>query len=726
LLLARYVPASAAADDTPVALGAFIRIDPDGSIVIGARGCEIGQGVKTSLPMLIAEELDVSWSTLRFEQLPYVYERDAKGEPRSRFGAQGAGGSTSISGGYVELRQTGASARHLLVQAAAQRWKSDAARLTTRNGAVLHPDGRSASYGELARDAAALKLPAEPVALKSAAQFTVIGKPTRTVDAREIVTGRAQFGFDSHIDGALTAVLLRCPHLDGEIATFDDSAARKIPGVRGVYRIAGPTPGADLTRHMVCGVAVVADDTWSALQGRNALRVTWKPGPWSAQSSADIRAAAERALTATDNVHVVQQQGDLAAASGAVAQRVEATYWMPALAHATMEPQNAAIRIDGNRALLIASIQSPGGASAMISAITGIPRENIDVRIPRAGGGFGRRLENDFVAEAVLIAQAAGKPIKLVWTREDDFAHDFFRVCGAHRFVAGVREDGGIATWTHRVAGTSRKWRAGRADSEAWLGCHQSDEHPARRVDAWRYDFVDLDAGFPRGWWRGPLPTFIAFPIQSFIDEVAHALKRDPLAYRLALLGKPEKLPYDGHGGPTFDTGRLAAVLKLAGEKIGWGRQVPKGRGLGIAAHFVFGGYTAHAIEVEVADDGDVRIVRCVCAADIGRVVNPLGAHAQLMGGTIDGLSTAMHLQITIENGAVVQRNFPDYPLMRLSQSPDVEVHFIESELDPVGAGEMGVPSAAPALTNAIFAATGQRIRDLPIGRQLAKRKADS
>jgi isoquinoline 1-oxidoreductase beta subunit len=718
LLLTRSFAADAATG--PTQLGAFLRIDADGSIVIGARGCEIGQGVITALPMLIAEELDVDFARVKIEQLPYgILPGKNPGEYLPKYGPQGAGGSTSIPESWSELRQAGAEARRQLVLAAAAEWKVDAATLRTLDGKVLHPDGRSLGYRALAARAATIALPAEPAALKARAEQRVIGRPFKTVDARAIVTGAPLYAIDHRIDGAKIAMLVRCPTLDGRVKSFDDSAARKIPGVRGVYRLDGAKHDQIRSSILASGVAVVADDTWTALKARRALKIEWDHGPRHGESSAKLSAAADAAL-AGDEALEVWKEGDFAAALERAERRVEATYTMPFLAHSTLEPQNATIRIDEDSALLIAPLQSPGGASRILSQITGLPREKIEIRLVRSGGGFGRRLENDFVAEAAMIAKQHGGPIKLIWTREDDLAHDHFRCYGKHRFTAAIDADSKLTGWRHRVAATPRKTRAaGYEDAPEWMGCHEAQEFPAHLVPNLRQEFVTLESGMPRGWWRGPLPTFVAFPIQSFVDELAHALSRDQLAFRLELLGKPRVLSYPGHGGPEYDTGRLAAVLKLAAEKIGWGRKLAERRGIGLAAHFTFGGYTAHAIEVSVAEGGGLKIERCVCAADVGRVVNPLGLEAQLMGATVDGLGAALGLEITVENGAVVQRNFDRYPLIRSAQAPDVEVFTIEGAEAPVGAGEMGIPTAAPALCNAIFAATGKRIRDLPIGNQL-------
>jgi isoquinoline 1-oxidoreductase beta subunit len=463
-------------------------------------------------------------------------------------------------------------------------------------------------------------------------------------------------------------------------------------------------------------VAVVANSTWAAMQGRKALVLEWSSGEWGGDSSKDLEKRALEAVAGDERIVVGRSNGDMAAAWVGAATRVEADYQVPFLAHATMEPPGAAVSIADGRVKLIASLQSPGGASRMISAITGINRLNIDIELPRSGGGFGRRLENDFVAEAALIAQVIGKPVKLVWTRDDDLQNDFYRPFGLHRMRAALDAKGQLLGWSHRVAATSRKFRADRDDDPEWVGTLDVDGFPAACVPNYLAEFVDVPFGLARGWWRAPLHTFTSFAIQSFVDEVAMAAKRDPLELRLELLGAPRDLEYRDHGGPVFSTGRLAAVLREAARRIDYGRKLPKGSGIGLAAHFTFGGYTAHAIEISSQSKG-WRIERCVCVSDVGQPVNPAGVQAQLEGGTVDGISTALGLEITVENGRIQQSNFDGYPLLRMPDAPRVETHVMPSTLAPCGAGEMGIPGAAPALANAIHAATGERLRRLPLRR---------
>ena len=714
------VPPELLGDDL-TAVGPFVRIERSNRIVIGARGCEIGQGVMTSLPMLIAEELDVDWSQVMVVQLPYGYIETDQG-PSNRYGDQGAGGSTSIPDAWKELRQAGAAARWLLLQAAATEWNLPLDRLRTEAGEVIAPDGRRLTYGALARSAATQPLPPNPLPLKQPDTFRIIGKPTRTADARDIVTGRSRYGIDEYSANALVAVIVRCPFLDGTLESFDDRETRKVAGVVDVIALPGPKPGEPLDGVLAAGVAVLAEHTWGALKGREQLQVKWKQGPWANESSAALAQRANELLDGEEPGVEVRRDGDFAQARKQARQVVEARYEMPFLAHATMEPPVALVEIRQDSARLTASLQNPDGASRLIARLTGLPRTSIEVRMTRAGGGFGRRLANDFVAEAVLVAKAAGKPVKLMWTREDDLQHDFYRPFGVHALAATIDRRKRITGWSHRCAATPRYYRDPRPNPPPLnQGCIEADDFPAGLVANLEKTFYAVESGMPRGAWRAPLHTFHAFAVQSFIDEVAVATKQDAVKLRLAMLGEPRRIPFAGHGGPEFDTGRLAEVLRRCAERIGWGVPRTDGHGLGIACHFTFGGYAAHAFEVSVEGD-KLRIHRAVCVVDVGRVVNPLGVEAQMMGGTVDGISTALNLAITVKDGEVRQRNFPDYPLLRMAQAPkDVEVIIVESTEEPSGAGEMGIPGAAPALANAVYAATTVRVRKLPLMAELMR-----
>lgn len=700
-------------------IGFFVQIDADGAVTIGSNQPEIGQGVRTALPMLVAEELDVAWENVSVRQMPLGIVKSGDGYAW-KYGGQGVGGSTGLTSNWEYMREVGATARQQLIRAAAARLDVAEQQCTTRPGLVVCAErGMEIPYGELVADAAALPLPDTAPKLKAREDYRIIGTRRKTVDALEIVTGKTRFGADTVQPNMRYAVIARAPVLNARVLSFDDADALKVDGVLATVEIVGPKPG-EPYHVLASGVAVVATSTWAAIQGRAKLRINWSNSENATDSSEKFWAENDAMLDSTGQV--VLDDGDFDTAFAAAQRSIVRRYRTPFVAHAALEPQNSYAYVRDDRCHIIAPTQMPAGASRAAAAVTGIPRENIHVDMTRAGGGFGRRLPNDYVAEAALISKATGWPIKLLWTRDDDMKNDFYRPGGTHEMRAGIDADGNVTAWAQRLASGSKYFRRpDMPDENLWESELYPDDFPRRIVDNLRLEYFHNAIGLPRGSWRAPAHNVNGFVVQSFLDEIAHETGQDPLQFRLDMLGESRELEYGGHGGPTFNPARLARLLRFVAERIGYGKKLAKGSGIGIATHFTFGGYAAHALEVTVAD-GRLTIDRIVAAVDCGLAVHPNAVEAQLEGGTIDGLSTALGLEITVRDGQVQQSGFSDYPLARIDSFPArFETHILPWDDVPTGVGEMGLPSAAPALTNAIFAATGQRIRSLPIGDQLRR-----
>jgi len=699
-------------------IGFFVQVDADGSVTIGSNQPEIGQGIRTALPMLVAEELDVEWSNVSVRQMPLGIVKAGDGYTW-KYGGQGVGGSTGLTDNWDYMREVGAIARRQLVHAAAARLGVEPSQCTTRLGAVICAEqGAEIPYGELISEAAGLELPEDAPALKSLDEYRIVGTHRNTVDALEIVTGKAKYGIDTVEAEMRYAVVARAPVLNARVESFDDTETLKVDGVLATVEIVGPAPGEPYFV-LASGVAVVATSAWAAMQGRNKLRIEWSESP-NADDSSEKFWRENEAMMETRG-QVVLDDGDFEEAMAGASRVVEHQYRIPFVAHAPLEPQNCYAYVQEDSCHIIVATQMPSGASRAAAAVTGLPRENIHVDMTRVGGGFGRRMPVDYVTEAAMISRQTKWPIKLLWSREDDMKNDFYRPGGLHEMRAGLDSDGKVLAWTQRLASGSKHWRRpNKPDDELWQPELYPDDFPRRMVDNMRLEYFHNAIGLPRGSWRAPAHTANAFVIQSFLDEIAHETGQDPLQLRLGMLGEDRELEYGNHGGPTFNPGRLVRLVKFVAERIGYGKQLPSGRGIGLATHFTFGGYAAHAMEVTVDDNGNLTIERIVAAIDCGLAVHPNAVEAQLEGGTIDGLSTALGLEITVKDGQVQQSNFDNYPLARIAAIPArFETHILPYNDIPTGVGEIGLPSAAPALTNAIFSATGRRVRTLPIADQL-------
>ncbi|MFQ5549525.1 MAG: molybdopterin cofactor-binding domain-containing protein, partial [Woeseia sp.] len=679
-------------------IGFFIEINADGSVIIGSNQPEIGQGVRTALPMLVAEELDVDWSQVSVRQMPLGIVKTEDGYTW-KYGGQGVGGSTGLTENWEFMREVGATARRQLIRAAAERLNVPVSSCSTRPGFVVcGSPAAEIPYGDLVAEAARLEMPAQSPALKEMKDYRIVGQRQKTIDAVDIVTGKAQYGVDTREEGMRYAVIARSPYLNGRPLAFDDTETRKVDGVLDVFAIDGPEAGEPYFI-LASGVAVVATSTWAAIKGRDALKIDWEPGPNASDNSDDFWRQNEEMLRSTGQV--VVDDGDFDKALSEADTVIERQYQVPFANHAPLEPQNCYAHVQQDRCHIIAPTQMPSGASRSAAAVTGLPRENIRVDMTRVGGGFGRRLTNDYVAEAAMVSMRTGWPIKLQWTREDDVKNDFYRPAGRHEMRAGLDGEGKIIAWTQRLASASKYFRRpNMTDERLYQAELYVDDFPRRIVRNMRLEYFHNPIGIPRGSWRAPAHTANAWVIQSFIDEIAHETGQDPLQLRIDLFGEERELEYGNHGGPVFNPGRLTRLIKFIAKQIDYEKKRPDGRGLGLAAHFTFGGYAAHAFDVSVSDGGQLTIERIVAAIDCGFAVNPQAVEAQLQGGTIDGISTALGLEITVKDGQVQQSNFNDYPLARIAAIPALfEAHILPYDNTPTGVGEIGIPSAAPALT---------------------------
>jgi len=684
----------------PNPFDAWIRVARDGGVTLILAKSEMGQGVYTSLPMILAEELDVEWSRVRVEQAPT--------DPRVYDHA--TGGSSSVRTSFTPLRQAAAAARTMLVDAAAERWKVAPAQCRAEKGVVLGPSGQEAAYGDLAEAAAKRPLPDfKTVPLKDPKRFVVVGTEVPRLDIPPKVDGSARFGLDVRVPGMLHAVVARCPTFGGKVKTFDAAKAKAVRGVKQVVEIPAVKEGA----FTAGGIAVVAESTWAAIKGRDALTIEWDHGANAAESNETLRRQFEELLGREGKV--VRNDGDAAAAIAAGTRTLEAVYELPFVAHATMEPMNATAHVRGKGIEAWLPCQGPQWPKEVMGAATGFTPDKVEVHTTLMGGGFGRRYHTDFAVEAAQVSKAVGAPVQVVWTREDDIQHDFYRPASRHHLVAALDAKGQPAAWRHRMASTSISsfWdppdRVKPEESEIGGAVNLPYAIPSVRME-----YSPAKTGVPVMWWRSVEHSGNAFVVESFLDELAAAADVDPLELRRRLLAEPRMVQLPPASESVLSTARLLGVLELAARKAGWGSPLPPGRGRGIAGHFSFDTYVAEVAEVSV-ERGRVRVHKVFCAVDCGRVINPDGVKAQMEGGIVYGLSAALKGAITVKDGRCEQSNFHDFELLRIDETPEVEVAIVESEAAPTGTGEPGLPPIAPAVANAIFAATGKRVRRLPI-----------
>jgi isoquinoline 1-oxidoreductase beta subunit len=688
----------------------LIHIAPNGEIVLLAQNPEMGQGVKTSLPMILAEELDVRFEDVVVRQADWLPGQDL----------QFSGGSLSIRLNYQAMREAGAAARQMLLQAAAGRWQIPLEHLVTDTGRVRTRDGRlSAAYGELAAEAARQPVP-DPVPLKRPADFGVVGDSRSDVDLPAILTGRPLYGLDLTLPEMLYAAVRRSPFSDGQVTSFDDAAARAVAGVRDVQVLSNEAHGGRIvlpnSPNFVSGVAVLADDSWAALQGARALEVQWRK-PDDLDETARLYQRFREGLDA--EAVEVRRDGEPEPLTKDVTSVFEQVYQVPLLAHAPMEPMNCTARFEAGRVELWAPTQNPGGLAKAVAAVLGIGTGEITVHVLRSGGAFGRRYYSDFAVEAALLARKAGRPVKVIWPREDDIRHDYFRPAGAHRIRALLDEEGRITAWHHKLAGHSRAAYLEREDPP-WDSELDPYTFPAGFVPNLLLEHVFVPSRIPLGQWRAIAPSANVFVVASALDELAHRAGADPIRFLLKLVGESDSVRITDRF--SLDTARLRGVIRMAAVAAGWRHPLgwtegSRRRGRGFAACYDQGSWVAEVAEVTV-DEGRLKVDRIVAAVDCGRVINPQGARAQVEGAVLDGLGAALMGEITVRAGVVEQSNFHDYRLLRMHQAPDIEVHFAANDHEPRGLGEPPLPPVAPAVCNAIFAATGQRVRSLPLNSQ--------
>jgi len=672
----------------------WVQIHPDGKITLMLAKAEMGQGVFTGLPMIFADEAEIDWNNV-------IVEQSLK--------TDGTGGSGSTTGSYTPLRRAGAVVREAMISAAAHKWSVSKESCIAQQSKVIHRiSGRSFAYGELVPVARKLPLPdVEHVPLKSPSDFKLIGHAIPSLDIPDKVKGTARFGLDVRVPGMVYAVVARCPTFGGKLATYDASKALAVPGVLQVF----PIEPRGFQIYTAGGVVVVAKSTWAAIQGRNVLAITWDHGSHSSETSEALHRDFQSAIAMPGKT--IRNDDDVDHVFATTTKHVETTYEFPFLAHAAMEPMNTVIHLQGGKCEAWSPSQSPDWACSAIAKELGFKESQVTVHSTLMGGGFGRRYIGDYPTEAAQIARHVSGPVQLVWTREDDMTHDFYRPAVCHHFTGTLDHDGNITAWSDHIASTSLRAQWDQPEKvkpeSAEIGGADNPPYPMQNF---RLSYTPVDSVVPRGWWRSVEHSFNVLAVECFVDELAVAAHQDPYRFRRALLvaaqnRKPK--PDDKR-----DYGRFLAVLDLVAQKADWGRPMQRHRGRGISCAPIYDGYHAQVAEVTVKD-GNIQVDRIVAVVDCGQVVNPNGVRSQVEGAIVYGLSAVLKGEITIANGQVQQKNFNSYDIVRMPESPRIEIHLMENHLDPGGIGEAGLPLVGPAVANAVFAATGKRLRKLPL-----------